>query len=134
MRSLLIKLIGTAISFAITRYFVTSFQVEPTITSYLLASLVFLVINFFVSPILKLIFLPINLLTLGLFRWIINVMVLYLFDWLYAGIQISSFSFPGFSSTILVLPPAELSLFWTLVLSSLIMSLSYTLFTSFFKD
>ena len=93
----------------------------------------FVIFNFLLSPIIKLLLLPINLLTLGLFRWLTNVLVLYLFDLVYDGLRITSFTYPGFASTIIALPSSPLNLFWVLVFASLLMSLTYSLITTLFS-
>lgn len=127
MRKLLIRVFGTALSFYITAKLVGGFLLEPSWLTYLMASLVFVLVNWVVSPIVKLLLLPINLLTLGLFRWVASIIVLYVFDLLYGGVTIQAYQFPGFQSGILAIPPGNVSLFWTLVLSSLTISLSYSL-------
>jgi putative membrane protein len=133
MRKLVVKISATAASFYVAQYFLAGVQIDPTWSAYLVASLVFVVFNFVLSPIIKLLLLPINLLTLGLFRWLTNVLVLYLFDLVYDGIKISAFNYPGMTTPLLALPPAHLSLFWVLVLTSLIMSLTYSLISGLFQ-
>lgn len=133
MRGLIIKLLGTAISFYLTAMLIGGFRLTKSWETYFLASLVFLLLNFTIKPLLKLLFLPINLLTLGLFHWFINVIVLYLFDILYQGVTITAYDFPGYTSRLLSLPAGHISLFWTLVLSSVLISLFYSLYESVFK-
>jgi putative membrane protein len=130
MRKLIVKILSTAASFYIAQYLLAGVHIEPTWSAYLITGLVFVVFNFILSPIIKLLLLPINLLTLGLFRWVTNVLVLYLFDLLYDGVRIASFTYPGYTSSLIALPSGHLSLFWVLVLTSLIMSLSYALISS----
>ena len=127
MQKLLYKIVGTAISFAVTRALITGFAIDNSLITYLMASVIFLLVNLALSPILKLILLPINILTLGIFRWIINVLVLYVFDLTYQGITISGY-------TMALNPPVTLSLFWVLVLVSFTMSVTYSVFTMFFHD
>jgi putative membrane protein len=133
MRKLIVKILATAASFYVTQYFLTGFQIEQTWSAYLVGSLVFVVFNFLLTPIIKLLLLPINLLTLGLFRWLTNVLVLYLFDLVYDGVRIAGFTYPGFTSPLLSLPSGPLNLFWVLVLSSLLMSLIYSLISALFQ-
>ena len=133
MRKLILKILATAASFYVAQYFLAGVHIDPTWSSYLIASVVFVIFNFILSPIIKLLLLPINLLTLGLFRWVTNVLVLYLFDLLYDGIKITSFTYPGYSSSLISLPAGHLSLFWVLVLTSLIMSMTYSLISSLFQ-
>lgn len=127
MRKLIVKILATTASFYVAQYFLAGIELDKTWSAYLITSLVFVIFNFFLSPIIKLLLLPINLLTLGLFRWLTNVLVLYLFDLVYDGIRIVGFSYPGLSSSIISLPPGPLALFWVLVLASLLMNLTYSL-------
>lgn len=132
MRKIIVSVLSTTASFYVAGYFLTGFNIDNTWSAYLIASLVFVIFNFFLSPIIKLLLLPINLLTLGLFRWLSNVLVLYLFDLLYDGINIMAFTYPGYSSSMISIPSGDLNLFWVLVLSSLLMSLTYSLISALF--
>lgn len=133
MRKLIVKILATAASFYVAQYFLAGVQIESTWSAYLVASIVFVLFNALLTPIIKLLLLPINLLTLGLFRWLTNVLVLYLFDLLYDGIRIVSFTYPGFSSSLISIPSGPLGLFWVLVLASLLMSLTYSLISTLFS-
>jgi len=133
MRGFIIKILATAASFYVAQYFLDGFQIENSWSVYLITSLVFVIFNFILTPIIKILLLPINLLTLGLFRWLTNVLVLYLFDLVYTGINISGFTFTGYSSTIISLPAGYLALFWVLVIASLLMSITYSLIALLFK-
>lgn len=134
MRKLIINILATAASFYVAQYFLPGgVHLQNTWSAYLVASLVFVIFNFVLAPIIKLLLLPINLLTLGLFRWLTNVLVLYLFDLLYDGISIVSFNYPGYASSLISLPATHLALFWVLVISSLLMSLTYSLISGLFR-
>ena len=61
------------------------------------------------------------------------VLTLYLFDLAYDGIRITSFDYGAISSVFLSLPAGHLSLFWTLVLASLLMSLTYSIIGVLFQ-
>lgn len=130
MRNLIIRILGTALSFYITSHLVAGFHLEQTWVAYLTASFVFVLLNWVVLPLVKLLLLPINLLTLGLFRWVASVITLYLFDVLYGGLSITAYHFGGFNSGLIALNPGDVSLFWALIFSSLSISLSYSLVSS----
>lgn len=53
--------------------------------------------NLLIKPLLNILLLPINLLTLGTFRWIVNVGILFIVTMVVPDFQITSFLFPGFS-------------------------------------
>ena len=57
----------------------------------LLAALIFGVVNTFIKPLASLLSLPITILTLGLFRFVINAGLLGLTAWLTPGFSVSGF-------------------------------------------
>lgn len=59
-------------------------------TALLLASLVMVLLNAVVKPVLKLLFLPINIVTLGFFSVVINVFILWLVTYLVPGFEINN--------------------------------------------
>jgi len=87
-----------------------------------ITALALTLVNLLVKPILNLLFLPLNLLTLGLFRWITNVAALHLVTIIVPGFEISGFNFPGFSYGNFVILPAYLSRFLVLVIASFVIS------------
>ena len=59
----------------------------------LLAAVALTLVNLFVKPLIKLLFLPVNLLTMGAFRWVINVIALYLVTMVVPQFKIIGFAF-----------------------------------------
>ncbi len=57
-------------------------------TTLILASLVLTILHHIARPVLKILFLPINIVTLGLFSWVINVFLLWLATYLVVGFTI----------------------------------------------
>lgn len=88
-----------------------------------LASLALTLANLVVRPILKLLFLPVTLLTLGLFQWVINVIILYLVTRVVAEFNIAGFIFAGFSWQGFIIPSFTVSLLWAFILVSFLLSL-----------
>jgi putative membrane protein len=76
-----------------------------------------------VTPILKILFIPINILTFGLLSWLINVIVIYLLTVFVPEIEVRSWLFPGGSWAGFVIPPIQLTLFWAYVVTSLLISM-----------
>ena len=71
----------------------------------LLASLAIALVNLFVRPVINLLLLPIHLVTLGIFRWVANLVTLYLVTLLVPNLQIHAFTFPVWTSNMLSFPP-----------------------------
>ena len=69
-----------------------------------LAALALTVINFLIRPLIKILLLPINLLTMGMFRWVINVLSLYLLTIVVPQISITGFRLAGFNYQGLLFP------------------------------
>lgn len=88
-----------------------------------LAAAALAVFNLLVKPIINLLLLPLNLLTLGMLRWVVNVIILYLLTIAIANFRISGFEFPGFSYQNFSLPPIFVNSFGNTVLTSFFLSL-----------
>lgn len=84
---MLARLILSAIAVGITAYFMDSVTIEPWWVTVIVA-VVLGVINAVVRPIVKLLSLPINLLTLGLFSFVINGLMVLLCAWFVDGFKV----------------------------------------------
>ena len=84
-----------------------------------LAALAISFINLLVRPIVNLLLLPVNLITLGLFRWVANLATLYLVTWLVPNLQIHSFTFPGLDIKYLIIPSLSFSAFGAFIVATL---------------
>ena len=83
----LISFIGAAIALFVTAYIVPGVSFTDT-TALLVATIVLGVINTFIKPVLKLLTLPITLLTFGLFALIINAATFWFVGWIVPGFDV----------------------------------------------
>lgn len=120
-------------SFFIASNLIPTITFEGGFKTLALATLVLTAFNFFIKPILNLLLLPINLLTLGLFRWFVNVFVFYIMLLIVPQVKIKPFVFPGYSHEGFIIPSLELGFFWTLVLVCFIISFTTGLLYWVFK-
>jgi len=90
------------------------------------AAVALTIINFIIRPLIKILLLPINLLTLGAFRWLVNVISLYLVTIIVPQFNINSFYFSGFNYQGFTVPAVQLTAFWGLVVTSFLISLTAT--------
>lgn len=88
----------------------------------ILAAVALGLVNLVVRPIVKLVTLPINLLTLGIFSWVVNVLMLYLVTRLIPGFSVSAFHFDGLIYQGLTIQPMEVTTLWSYILSSFVIS------------
>lgn len=84
----------------------------------LFAGFVLCLLTLIVVPMLKILFIPINLLTFGLLSWFIHVMVIYLLAIIVPEIQIQPWTFDGISWAGFVIPAFEVSYFLSLIVTS----------------
>jgi putative membrane protein len=96
---------------------------ENSLPTLLLAALILSLINLLVKPLLKIVLLPINLLTFGLAGWFIQVITLYLTTLLVEGFTIGGFSTSALHLFGLSIPALHFSGFWAYVGSSFIFSI-----------
>ncbi len=83
MKGFIIGTIATAVAFALMDWFLPQVTIKPDddIVGLLVLSVVFGLVNGLIKPIVKLLSLPISLLTLGLFGLVINAAMLLLVSW-----------------------------------------------------
>ncbi len=79
-----------------------------------------------VKPVLNLISLPLNLVTMGLFSFLINAIIFYLLTALVTSISITSFTFPGFSFLGFIAPKIFFNTFFAFIIIALLQSLIVT--------
>jgi putative membrane protein len=90
MKNYLIKTLVNAIGLLTAAYFITGIRIE-NYRSALLAALILALLNAFLKPLLIVITLPINILSLGFFTLLINTFMLYISSKLVAGFVIEGF-------------------------------------------
>ena len=89
MKNFIIKTLIIAAAVVIASYFLPGVGVKRFTTA-LMVSLVLSVLNYFVKPILVILTLPITIITLGLFLFIVNAIVILLAGKLVAGFRVDS--------------------------------------------
>lgn len=103
-------------------------QILPTLTlssgwqPLILAGVTLSLLMLVVKPVLKILFIPINLLTFGLASLLINVIVIYLLTIFVPEVQIRSWQFPGITFAGFVVPAVFLTYPVALIVSSLVIT------------
>jgi putative membrane protein len=88
MTRLLVRIITNALGLYVAQWLVSGFVVTGGLKEYFLAALVLALLNLLVRPLLKLISLPLIILTLGLFTIVINAILLWVVDYEFAFMSI----------------------------------------------
>lgn len=90
MRNFIVQLIISAALLMLVAYCVPGVHVSSFFSA-LFAALLFGIVNGIFRPILVLLTLPVTILTLGLFLFVINALMMLLVAWLVPGFQIDNF-------------------------------------------
>lgn len=88
--SVIINWLVSAIAIVITAYILPGVQIENFLTA-LIVAVVLGFINAFIKPILIILTLPINIITLGLFTFVINALIIILIANLVPGFKVNGF-------------------------------------------
>lgn len=83
----LIHLLVSGIAVFVTAYVLPGVRVDGYISAFVVA-VVLAIVNMLVKPVLVILTLPITLLTLGLFMFVVNALIILLVDWLVPGFSV----------------------------------------------
>lgn len=75
-----------------------------------------------IKPLINLLLLPFNLITLGTFRWVSSVAALYLTTLVVPGFAIRAFVYPGLATSYFIIPSLTLSLLGAYILIAILVS------------
>lgn len=111
-------------------------QILPTLSivggwfAYLIAAATLSILMLVVAPILRILFIPVNMLSFGLLSWVVNVIVLYILTVFVSDVHITSWTYPGGSWQGFIIP--ELSVTYTIAL--IISSITVTVFFNLLRN
>jgi putative membrane protein len=124
MKSLLRHFLINLVALYATSKLLPGLTIEGGVKTLILAAVGLMVVNFLVVPLLKIMFLPLNLLTLGIFAWVVNVVALYLLTAFLPGIKIVPYNFAGTNFGTLIIPAQELNVLMVAILASFLIGLT----------
>ena len=102
MRNFLVKIVSSVLGLWIAVNFVPGVDFTGSLKSLAIAGVLLGLVNFFIKPILKIVSLPLRLLTLGLFGLIINMAMVWAIDIFYPELVIVGVM-PLFWTTLIIL-------------------------------
>ncbi len=86
----IIRILGNIVALYAVFRLVEGFVIRGSWEQYLIAGIVLAILNTIVRPVLKVISFPLIMLTLGLFTFVINILMLWLLDYLVSFVSIES--------------------------------------------
>jgi putative membrane protein len=91
MRAWLLQWLLLALALIVTVALMPGIDVDWRAGSYVLLALLFAVVNSLLGPILRLLSLPVTIVTLGLFALVVNGLLLEITDWLSDSMRVDGF-------------------------------------------
>ena len=91
LKAILIRWIVVAAAFAVTAWLLDGVTITGGVAEYLWLALLFGIVNVLIGTILRILTLPLTILTLGLFSIVVNAIVLVITDSLSGSLDIDSF-------------------------------------------
>jgi putative membrane protein len=88
---LLVRWVVIAVAFAITSWLLSGMEVSGGVWGYLWVSALFGIVNVLIGTILRILTLPLTLITLGLFAIVVNAFLLQITDWITDNLTIDEF-------------------------------------------
>jgi uncharacterized membrane protein YvlD (DUF360 family) len=118
LRAILINLL---VIYTVDKFY-PGFILEPGIKNLITAAILWHIINKIVRPIIKLLLLPINLITLNLFAWTIGIITIFILQTILGTIEIVTYDFPGLTASGFVIPSLHINIFFSYILTSLMLN------------
>jgi len=120
-------------SLATTNQIWHNLNFQKNIQTIIYVALILTIFELFLKPILKILLLPINLLTLGSLRFIINTLGLYLAEFLLLDFKVYNIHFEAFSWQGFTIPTQNFNSFWAYFVSSLTIGIIFYIFNIILK-
>lgn len=120
IKKLLLGIIINSACIWVAAQLLPGFQYNSNIYTLPTAGLVLAILDKTIKPLLKIVFLPINIITLGLFSWVISAVVVFLLSFLVNQITIKSFFYTGINQYGFVIPSLQINKTAVVFISALI--------------
>jgi len=97
-------------------------KISGGLPTYLIGGIALTLLFVILKPILNLLALPLNLVTLGMFSFLVNVIIFYLLTVFVPGITIASFTFQGYSYAGFIIPKIYFNTLFAFIMVSFFQS------------
>ena len=123
MKSIARKISFYGFSLFFLTFIFSGVKISGGLTTYIIGGVALSLMFLIIKPILNIITLPLNIITLGLFSFVANAIILYLLTIVVPSISITAFLFNGFSFAGFVIPKFYVNIFFAFILSSVVISI-----------
>lgn len=129
MKGILKRTIFNAISLFILSQLISGVKITGGFQTIFLAGLILTVLNIVLKPIINIFSIPLNMITLGLFSFITNAILLYLLTIFVPNVIVSQFTFNGFSFAGFIIPVIHFNTVYAFIVAAALLSLIINFFS-----
>jgi len=122
MKSIARRIVFYSVALFLTSQITTGLKISGGFTTYLVGGIILSILFLIVKPILSIITLPLNIITLGFFSFIVNAIILYFLTILSPNISVTGFTFNGFSFSGFIVPSISFNNFFAFIAVSILLS------------
>ncbi|SRR5258708_3619311 len=122
MKSLIRKIIINALALFVSSQILSGLKIHGGWSTILISAIALTIMSYLLKPILHIITLPLNLMTFGLFSFLINAIILYFLTVFVPQVSINGFVFPGIHFMGFVVPAVAFSTLLAYIVSSFMIS------------
>lgn len=122
MRSILRNFVFYSFALFLVSQVLSGVKVSGGFLTYIIGGIALSLLFLVVKPILSIITLPLNIVTLGLFSFLVNAIILYLLTVIVRNISIGAFQFNGLSFAGFVVPGFFVNNFFAFIVASILLS------------
>ena len=123
MKSIIRHTVFNSASLFILSQIISGVKITGGWGTLIFAGFVFTILNMVLKPILNMFSLPLNAVTLGLFSFFTNAILLYILTIFVPNISVSKFTFNGFSFSGFVIPVIAFNTFYAFIVAAAVLSL-----------
>lgn len=118
MKKLLRRFLTCLLALYFTSQLLPALSISGGIKGYFFVTLAFMLADILLLPLIKILFLPLNLLTLGLFAWLTNVVALYILVSTLPTFKLLPYEFVGANLGAIIIPPITFDTFQVVIIAS----------------
>lgn len=122
MRWIIRQLLFHFTALMMTASIIPGFSIGNTWENIGIATVALSVINVFIKPVVKILFLPLNIVTLNLFSVVINIAVVFVLTKVVPTVTISSWDFGGIAFNGFIIPAFEFTAVYTFIAVSILIT------------
>lgn len=128
MKGIIKNTVFNAISLFILSQFIAGVKITGGFQAILISGLILTFLNMILKPIIAIFSMPLNMITLGLFSFITNAILLYILTIFVPNISISGFTFHGYSAGGFIVPIFKFNTVMAFIVSAAVLSVIINFF------